>query len=84
MIFSSTIDWELQHNLPRSRKIKWINGYERHIDNLDLSIKSNLKYISTVDKPEVQKLKGVFIEMNGSDIKRKPAKVLLDVRHKIK
>ena len=47
-------------------------------------IKSNLKYISTVDKPEVQKLKGIFIEMNGPDTKTKPAKVLCKTQIKIK
>ena len=37
MIFPWTTDWALQHNVPRSSRIKWINGYKRDIDTLDLS-----------------------------------------------
>jgi hypothetical protein len=32
----------------------------------------------------VQKLKGIFIEMNGPDTKTKPAKVLCKTQNKIK
>jgi hypothetical protein len=45
--------------------------------------KNNI-YISTVDEREVQKLKGIFIEMNGPDTKTKPAKVLCKTQNKIK
>jgi hypothetical protein len=51
---------------------------------LSQRIKLILKYIWTVDKPEVQKLKGIFIEMNGPDTKTKPAKVLCKTQKKIK
>jgi hypothetical protein len=39
-------------------------------------------YISTVDKPEIQKLKGIFSEMNGRIQKQNQQKYY--VRHKIK